>query len=220
MTTSFELTLRNRRWRGLATSGGIALTAFAIQFTGINRGLQLLVATVFIFLAIFAYVRSTMERLGDIKPSWPETMAYAGGNRRDLPESSLAAHFDLTVGTLTLDEQITMLAQVCGEFGRHVGVMDFRFRISDRDTLERAVSALRAGIRRTDLLERVSEEEIVVCLTMIHDVRGIECVARRLARSLEQRQIDRADWAVGCAISPVHGYTGADLIDFAARART
>lgn len=218
MKASSDLAFRHRKWHGLAAIGGLALTAFSIQFTGINLGLQILIAAAFTLLAIVAYVRSTMERLGDLKPEWPETPTRPNENRRDFPDPTLAAYFDLTAGAPSLDERITMLAQVCGEFGRHVGVMNFQFGVADRDELKRAFSALRAGIRRTDLLERVSEKEVVVCLNMIRDVHAVEGVTRRLTQALERQRIDPSAWTVGCAISPIHGYTGADLIAFARHA--
>ena len=71
------------------------------------------------------------------------------------------------------------------------------------------------AVRRTDYVESVSEKEIVICLNMIRGLGEAELVMRRLSALLEKSQIDRTQWNAGCAMYPVHGYNGGDLINFA-----
>lgn len=209
----FDIRLLPRRWRSLAILAGVALTVLAMQLCGIGYGFQFLVVAVFFPLMILGYVRSTMERLGDIKPDWLETSDAFVGERRENPSPPFEDPIDFA--RLPLEERITLVAELCCQFGRRVSVIHCQFYGSDRATFERAVSVLRGGVRRTDYFESVGEKEISICLNMIRDLGEVELVTRRLSTALEKAQIDRAEWSVGSAMYPVHGYAGADLIDFA-----
>jgi hypothetical protein len=210
-----DVTYPARRWRFLVITGVFALTALAVQLSGINYQFQILVAAIFIPLMFLGYVRSTRERMGDIKPLWMEAATPSVGERRQNPSGPLENPFDFASSAPTLDERITALADVCRQFGRRASVIHFQFHVSDGATLERAASVLRGRIRRTDLIESVGEKEIVICLNMIRDLGEVGLVMRRLSASLEQNRIDRADWEVGYAMYPIHGYTGADMIAYA-----
>jgi hypothetical protein len=215
MTSISNVTFPARRWHGPIILGASALTALAIQIDGISYRYQILVAAIFIPLMILSYVRSTMERLGDIKPQWLETSTGSVDERRQILSGPSENPFEFDNSALTLDERITVVTDVCRQFGRHVSVIHFQLHVADRATFERAAAVLRAAVRRTDYVESVSEKEIVVCLNMIRGLGEAELVMRRLSTSLEKSQIDRAQWNAGCAMYPVHGYNGADLIAFA-----
>jgi hypothetical protein len=213
--TISDMTFQARRWRGLVISGCTVLTMMAIQLLGINYQFQILIGAIFIPLVVLSYVRSTMERQGDIKPAWLKTSVSSVTERRKSPSGSSQNSFDFDSSTLTLDERITVVADVCRQYGRRVSVIHFRFQVSDLAAFERVPSVLRACLRQTDYVESVGEKEIVVCLNMIRGLAEAELVMKRIAAALEKNRIDRAEWNAGCAMYPIHGYSGVDLINFA-----
>ena len=161
---------------------------------------------------IFAGVRATRSRLGDVQPTVtvgsvdPAHMREFETLPFDSPFSPASAHLSLAI-------RITMAAEASAEYSRGASVLFLPVE-SDAEAAK-AFAVLRDALRPTDHVEIV-DDGVVACLNLIRDLANVDGVIARLTRRLAE-----AGWPqsspprFGRALYPMHGYSGGDLIEAA-----
>lgn len=162
---------------------------------------------------VFAAVRSTRSRLGDVPPTFASDPTSYPSYKREFETLPFANPFSPDSDHLPLAQRITMAAEAAAEYSRGASVLFLA--TDDGATTQRAYRVMRDALRPTDHVEIV-EGGVVACLNLIRDLANVDGVIARLTRRL----LD-ADWPqsspprFGRALYPMHGYSGADLIEAA-----
>lgn len=190
----------------VALVGAVLLAQYSFWLAG---------AAVAIALApvLFAAVRSTRSRLGDVPPTFASDPTAYPSYKREFETLPFANPFSPDSDHLPLAQRITMAAEAAAEYSRGASVL---FLATDDDaTTQRAYRVMRDALRPSDHVEIV-EGGVVACLNLIRDLANVDGVIARLTRRLLE-----ADWPqsnpprFGRALYPMHGYSGADLIEAA-----
>ena len=161
---------------------------------------------------IFAGVRATRSRLGDVQPTLTAGSVDPAHMREfetlpfDSPFSPASAHLSLAI-------RITMAAEASAEYSRGASVLFLPVE-SDAEAAK-AFAVLRDALRPTDHVEIV-DDGVVACLNLIRDLANVDGVIARLTRKLvESGWPPETPPRFGRALYPMHGYSGADLMESA-----
>lgn len=170
--------------------------------------------------AMWASARATRSRLGLVQPDFATAASDPTRLREfetlpfDNPFSPASAHLSLAL-------RITMAAEASAEYSRGASVLFLPIE-SDAEA-EKAFAVLREALRPTDHVEIV-DDGVVACLNLIRDLANVDGVIARLTRKLvESGWPPETPPRFGRALYPMHGYSGADLMESAraqARAAT
>lgn len=164
--------------------------------------------------ALISYAHSVRQRNGDEDPAWMKKTDDARPDERRAFRQRLAVNpFDVAGKDLSLAERISDAADLCVSFGRRAIVLSLTVDNYDASSVHEIAAIARGVLRQTDLVEVVTDREIIVGLAMIHDFSAAEIVVDRINRAVELA--NKRILAHGAAIYPLHGYTGEDLISAA-----
>jgi diguanylate cyclase (GGDEF)-like protein len=134
------------------------------------------------------------------------------------------------IGDQALDQRIQQSVESSLTYSRTVGLLYLDLDCYDRldsdkgtETADRAMleiaALLRTKVRAYDYIMRIENDKFVVCLSHLREKSELTAVAGRLGEFVQQIRIagmvERMEPAIGQAIYPMCGYTGAELLDFA-----
>ncbi|MFT4057453.1 MAG: hypothetical protein QM681_23325, partial [Novosphingobium sp.] len=204
----------SRFWRSPAYV--IFMLCCALAAAMFSLPLAAIVAVLAVAPLIISSARATRARNGElpaVRAASPKD-GYAG--QREFANLPFENPFGPAHADAPLDARITMAAEASAEYSRSVSVL---YLATPRNVdPEGVVSIVRASLRPTDHVETTGAGEIVACLNLIRDLSNVDGVIARLAQRLHDNGWPReTPPRIGRALYPMHGYSGADLIDAARR---
>jgi hypothetical protein len=198
-----------------SNGGSVRMLAYALLAASLllntraPSGIVVLYGFACVVPAVFTYLRVFRERNRDNNPGQLKTAPAYPGDRREFRQRLPRNPFDSLSADLSLDERITAAAELCAQYDRKAIVLSLRFDEIGREDLDKAALTAHRLVRKTDLVEVVSEHEILVGLAMVHDFEAAALVMDRLRKAFAFGGVKISS---GAAIYPLHGYSGAELI--------
>jgi hypothetical protein len=194
------------------------LAASLLLNTRAPAELVVLYAIACVVPAVSGYVQSVRKRNGDQDPTWMKAGAASRPERREFRQRLIRNPFASGDPASPIGDRITDAAELCVQYGRKAIVLTLTFEGVSPDELSTVAGVAQQIVRKTDLVEMVSPNEIVIGLAMVHDFSVAGLVMNRLRGALGSRAGDMsARIFSGAAIYPLHGYTGEELISSARR---
>jgi len=187
-----------------------AVATTLLLFMPTPKWIVALFAVVAVVPAVVSYARSVRQRNGDEDPQWMKATPTFPGERRALRQELAGNPFNAAGVDVPVADRITHAAELCVGFGRRAIVLSLKIDSFDPADVHRVAALIRGVVRHTDLVEVVSEREILVGLAMVHDFGAADLVTDRIEKRMARE--NKRLVAKGAAIYPLHGYTGEDLI--------
>lgn len=187
----------------------LAVAMFSLPFAAAVAALA--VAPLFISAA-----RATRARHGELPTGLAISPEDGHAGQREFANLPFENPFGPAHADAPLEARITMAAEASAEYSRSVSVL---YLATPRNVDQAGVVRIvRASLRPTDHVETIGAGEIVACLNLIRDLSNVDGVIARIAQRLQENGWPQATPPrIGRALYPMHGYSGADLIEAARR---
>ena len=212
---------RKKAWRN---AGYACLAGFSASNLGASLSIASAVAAAFLLPSVYWLFEAHRERNGDKSPV--ATTNTGGADRRTVQSSAFCRTVEKLRAQLPFEDFVTELANGSNLYGRRFSVICVKIVGLSADKKVQVSDLLRRNVRAFDEIRALSDDEFVVCTPLLSDAKDANLVLNRLRNALLASDLLGAPskLQMGCALHPLDGYSGKDLIasarnDLRARAK-